>query len=394
MKHEHMISFRFAQIVTLCKLALAFIVSLFYRRKDIWLVSERGVDARDNGYWFFKFLRTEHPEIEAYYIISSNSPDRDRLTPYVPNVVNYRSFTHCLLLWRASILISTHAQGYFPFIGLGLWVKKHFPFYRRKCHINIKHGISKDHAAFLDYSNVGLDMIVAGVRQEYEFFLTAYGYPKDVVQLTGLCRFDGLKNASNRQILVMPTWREWLYKTSDFLQSEYVQKYVSLLNNEYLNHLLEKENLELVFYPHHEVQKYIEYFRQNCTGKHIIVADKNTYDVQLLLNQSALLITDYSSVYFDFAYMRKPVIYYHFDYKQYREEHYAEGWYDYKNGLGVVTQTEQECVKAIEDSIKEHFIMPKKYAQYAESMFPYRDNNNCERVYDAICRVKKTNELC
>ena len=396
MKHEHIISFRMAQIVALCKLVVALLASFFYQRKRIWLISERGVDARDNGFWLFRYLREQHPEINVYYIISADSPDRERLTPFLSNVVCYRSYAHCLLIWRASVLISTHAQGYFPFIGMGLWVKKHFPLYQRKCHVNIKHGIVKDHTSFLDYSNVRLDMIVAGVHQEYDYFLTAYGYPKEVVQLTGLCRFDGLKDTSRKQqILVMPTWREWLYKTNDFLQSEYVQVYVSLLNNKSLNQWLEEQQIDLVFYPHHEVQKHIDYFKQKCKGPRIIIADKQSYDVQQLLNQSSLLVTDYSSVYFDFAYMRKPIIYYHFDLEQYRSEHYAEGWYDYNHGLGVVTKDENACVAAIIKSIENHFAMPKQYADYAESMFPYRDNHNCERVYNAICSIeKKKNELC
>ena len=76
-------------------------------------------------------------------------------------------------------------------------------------------------------------------------------------------------------------------------------------------------------------------------------------------------------------------------------EHYAEGWYDYNHGLGVVTKDESSCVAAILEIIENHFAMPKQYADYAESMFPYRDNHNCERVYNAICSIeKKKNELC
>lgn len=43
------------------------------------------------------------------------------------------------------------------------------------------------------------------------------------------------------------------------------------------------------------------------------------YDVQQLLKESLLLITDYSSVFFDMMYMNKPVIFYQFDENQYRK---------------------------------------------------------------------------
>lgn len=390
MKHEHMISFRLAQVWALFKLAIAFVFSLFYRHKRIWLISERGVDARDNGYWFFRYLKETHPEIEAYYIISADSPDREKLKEWGTDLLDYRSLRHYVMLWRASVLVSTHVQGYFPFVGLGLWVKKVFPAYRKKCHIDLKHGIVKDHMAFLDYSNTQLDLIIAGAKPEYECFIVDHKYPIDHVVLTGLCRYDQLVNtAQHCQLLLMPTWREWLYKEHDFIQSEYVQTYVSLLSNPRLHQLLDQYNMDLVFYPHHEVQKHIEYFKQHCQGKHIIIADKKHYDVQQLLKESDILITDYSSVYFDVAYMEKPVVYYLFDYEQYRSEHYAEGWYDYREGLGIVTYTEEECIAQIEALLQHQCKMPAIYEQRARKLFPYRDRDNCKRVYEAIVKLEK-----
>ena len=67
----------------------------------------------------------------------------------------------------------------------------------------------------------------------------------------------------------------------------------------------------------------------------IIIADMK-YDVQQLLKESLLLITDYSSVFFDMMYMNKPVNFYQFDEKQYRKSHYKEGYLNYQN-VGPVT---------------------------------------------------------
>ena len=41
------------------------------------------------------------------------------------------------------------------------------------------------------------------------------------------------------------------------------------------------------------------------SSDNIILADWKNYDIQELLKESAFLITDYSSVFMDFAYMRK-----------------------------------------------------------------------------------------
>ena len=124
MRHEHMIQFRLAQVWALCKLALAYIISLFYKRGSIWLVCERGVDARDNGYWFFRYLRTHYPEIKAYYLITKNSPDRERVQTFADYVIEqgtsgiwrYRKWNsgvyECFGTQTGSIAVTTASAGY------------------------------------------------------------------------------------------------------------------------------------------------------------------------------------------------------------------------------------------------------------------------------------------
>lgn len=389
MKHENMIAFRLAQVMALIKLSVSFVIALFYKRKQIWLVAERGVDARDNGYWLFKYMKENHPEVEIYYIISNNSPDRVKMIQWEDSLLEYKSIKHYVLLWRATYLISSHVQGYFPYAGLGLWLKKVFAFYRNKKHIGIKHGITKDYMSFLDYSNTTLDLIIAAVRPEYDFFVNQLKYPRSHVALTGFARYDNLKGCHvKRQILIMPTWREWIYKQGDFQGSEYAQTYIHLLKSMQLQQLLKEVDMQLIFYPHHEMQKYIHIFRDAVSSAQIIIASAAHYDVQQLLKESVLLITDYSSVYFDFAYMRKPIIYYQFDLDRYRKEHYAEGWFDYNHSFGTVTKTESELLQTLKECIELDFKMKQDHLDYADSLFPYHDTCNCERIYQAICGIK------
>lgn len=387
MKHEHMIAFRLAQVWALCKLAVAFVIALFYKNKSIWIVAERGVDARDNGYWFFRYLKEKHPEIASYYIISKDSPDREKLIQWKDTLLEYKSMKHYILLWRAEYLISSHVQGYFPYAGLGLWLKKVLPVYRNKKHIGLKHGITKDYMSYMDYFNTTLDLIIAAVRPEYDFFIHKQNYPKSHVALTGFARYDNLKDCHvKRQILIMPTWREWIYKQNEFQNTEYAQTYLHLLKSEQLRQLLEENDVQLVFYPHHEVQKYLHIFCEAGLSDKIVIADEAHHDVQQLLKESALLVTDYSSVYFDFAYMRKPVLCYQFDYEQFRTEHYQEGWFSYQNSFVDVSTTEHDLIESIKDYISNQFKLKDKYSQYIEGLFSFNDSNNCERIYQAIIK--------
>ena len=114
------------------------------------------------------------------------------------------------------------------------------------------------------------------------------------------------------------------------------------------------------------------------------------YDVQELLINSCLLITDYSSVSFDFAYMEKPVIYYQFDYEKFRKGHYEEGYFSYLNdGFGPVVDNIDDVIKEIELNIKNAFIIDKKNQMKINDFFTIRDNHNCERIYNEIIKIDK-----
>lgn len=63
-----------------------------------------------------------------------------------------------------------------------------------------------------------------------------FGYKPEQIPVTGLSRWDVLKDKSDPahpSILVMPTWRSWLEDQSDefFCQSQYYQEYTELLND-------------------------------------------------------------------------------------------------------------------------------------------------------------------
>ena len=102
------------------------------------------------------------------------------------------------------------------------------------------------------------------------------------------------------------------------------------------------------------------------------------------------MITDYSSVYMDFAYMKKPIIYYQFDYNEYRNSHLQEGYFDYeKDGFGKIFTKTDDLVKEIISLSKQNFQVSKKYYNRMNKFFEINDTNNCERIYNAI---KKTED--
>lgn len=387
------IAFNFG--VEILKTAILYPVGrLLYRKKDIWLISERGTDARDNGYHFFRYLREKHPEIECYYVIAKDSPDRKHIES-LGEAVHYRSLRHYLLLFGARYLVSTHIMGFTPNRGFYNYIQTRIErkVLRGKT-VFLQHGITKDNLSYLYQENTKLDLFICGAKPEYEYIAKNWHYQHDEVQYTGLARFDSLlEQKINRQILIMPTWRKWLKYPEDaaktsILDSPYFQSWCGLLKSPGLAELAEQYGVQFVFYPHFEMQEYINQFE--TASEKIILADFAHYDVQRLLKESMLLITDYSSVFFDFAYMNKPVLYYQFDEAEYRANHYAEGYFDYRrDGFGEVVTEENALLTLLEQYLENDCQLKDQYRKRIEGFFPLHDEKNCERIYREIINLKR-----
>ena len=384
-------------IIQIFPMAISFGCSLFYKifHKNIWLVCERKGDARDNGYWFYKYLCENHPEIEAVYAIDKKSVDYPKVAA-LGRVIQFGSFKHWLYYWAARRNVSSQKEGK-PNAALCFILEVYLGM--RKNRAYIRHGISKDDQKWVYYAVTKMNMFATAAKREYDFVCERFGYPEGYVQLTGLCRFDNLKRPHEikRQILVMPTMREWLRVISSdtmkyegtmvFTESEYYKTWTSLLGSDRLHKMLEAYDMDLLFFPHASMQHYIDQFKSG--SKHIIIANAKEYDVQQLLMESSVLITDYSSVYMDFAYMEKPLLYYHFDYEKYRRGQYQEGYYSYENdGFGKVVAKEDVLLNELNLLLSGGMKMPDIYKDRVKEFFAFHDDNNCERTFEAIKMIK------
>lgn len=374
-------------LIAFFSLAAFFSTRLSKKYKNLWLLCERGDDARDNGYWFYKYLKEEHPEINSRFVIAKGSPDYEKIAA-LGGAVQYRSFEHYLMYHSAVNLISTHVQPCAPDKIMYYHLAKKGIRPRGK-QVFLQHGIIKDDMSWLDGENLYIDLFVCGGRPEYEHIKKTYHHPDGVVKYLGLARFDNLIKAQAREklILVMPTWRGADYpKGSDFLKTEYYRCFNSLLKSEELIDLLRRYGYKLVFYPHIEMQGYIKHF---CANSELIrVADKSTHDVQKLLMDCALLVTDYSSVFFDAAFLKKPILYYQFDEEEFCRYHYKKGYFDFRrDGFGPVCTTEEELISQLRRCFENNLAVMPEYEKRMDAFFALHDGENCKRTFDAICRL-------
>ena len=355
--------------------------------RHLWLVMERGFDARDNGYWFFHYLREKQPQVNVCFVIDPASPDYGKVAR-LGRTVRWKSLKHYLMYLAADMLIGTHVQPASPDL-VAFYHLRRIGIRPRGKQAFLQHGIIGNKMKMMLYPGLKVDFFASGGKMEYDYLISEYGFPEGVIRYTGLCRFDNLIRGNDPagEILVMPTWRGADYPRGEaFYGTAFYRHFQSLLENPRLIRLLEERGLRLVFYPHIELQDELDKFRP--ASDRIILASWKDYDVQALLMRCSLLVTDYSSVFFDAGYMEKPVIYYPFDLEDFRKYHYQEGYFSAeKHGFGPVARTGEELVDAIYEYAGNGFRMEEKYRDRLKAFFPVRDEKNCERVYEAVRRL-------
>lgn len=285
----------------------------------------------------------------------------------------------------ADVKISTHIMGCSPDIRL-FQILRRFNLVQGK-EVFLQHGIIYNDFESLHYKNVKLDLFITSVDKEYEYVTKKFGHPENIVKKLGLCRYDNLNIEninSERTILIMPSWRSYLWNCdiNKFKGSIYYKKYNNLINNPELINFIESYDYNVIFYPHYESQKYLNTFQSK--NSRITIASKESYDVQDLLKKSSVLITDYSSVFFDFAYMGRETIFYHFDNDdQYRKK----GYIDLKKSIfGPSLTTENAIVDKLQ-RIANSNNESKTSIKEINNFFGHRYENIKQKTYEEIKKI-------
>ncbi|WP_406722832.1 bifunctional glycosyltransferase family 2 protein/CDP-glycerol:glycerophosphate glycerophosphotransferase [Streptomyces althioticus] len=364
-------------------------------RRDIWIVGERQDTAQDNGYHFFRWTRQNHPRRNVYYVIAAGAADRAKVQD-CGNVLALGSLKHRLYLLHATRLISPYdLEAYLapPNVSKVDYLRAYGDLLRYR-RVFLQHGVTyNDVSQSAHRQSTSVDLFVAASRDEAAYIREEMGYAEEEVQALGFPRFDKLQPVEGRPtVLLMPTWRRDIVVPSynrklrprvQFQASEYFRFYSRMLEDERLRAALERSGVRLEFYPHYEIRPYLRHFRVDHPN--ITVADQTKRGVQEAMKECSLLVTDYSSVFFDVAYMGKPVVYVPFDEDDFYGRHYRRGYFELSNdGFGPVCRTVESAVDEIVAAIDRGFAVEEPYARRVEDFFGQRDTENCARVFRAI----------
>lgn len=178
-------------------------------------------------------------------------------------------------------------------------------------------------------------------------------------------------------ILYAPTWRGTVGKENDTsqvlldevmaIQKSMGDDYIVLLKSHYFT---------------------FEYFKINKLDHRCV---PNWYDTNKLLAAVDILITDYSSIFFDFLPLKKPVLFYMIDHKEYEAE---RGFYlDIDNLPGPVCENLNELIDKLQnvDILKKEF--SEQYDKYLKEFCYNDDGQASKRLVDMIFKKQNQEQL-
>ncbi len=372
-------------------LLVYYLLRPYWLSKKIWLVYEKySITAQDNSYYFFKYCQENLSEAEKkniYYVIDKRADDYQYVKRYGRKVIQFLSFKHMVYLKAAQLLISsdTKAHAY-------AW---HSPntiyrtLIRRNRNAFLQHGViyyKQCHKGLKKKGTNNCRLFIVSSEIEKAIVKKYFGYKNSEIAVTGLARWDALHDISvpgEKMILVMPTWRSWLEEVTEetFKESEYYRNYASFLNNEQLHDFLSERQIKLVFYIHPKFREYMGVFATNSSQ--IELVEFGSQPLNALIMRCNMMVTDYSSACWDVYYQGKPVLFYLFDFELYSR---VQGSYvDMRSqAFGDTAESMEELVELMRTYEKNGFKEKEQYAAMREELLPYRDNSNCERIYNIL----------
>ena len=361
----------------------------FFIGKDLWLIGERRDQAEDNAFRFFKYVRENYPDEKIYYIIDKSSIQYQNVYS-LGNVIEADSIKHKIYLMHATKLIS--AYDFFKFLlPSDNDFKSYNMKYMKSTRIFLQHGVSLNKANYYNKYINKYDYILASTNKELNMFIKEYNYDEDKIIKIGLPRYDMLKDLSKdnvrKKILFMPTWRSELVSLSEeeFKNTDYYNSINDLINDNELNRFIEENNLEFIVYLHYEMQIFNKCFEVD--RKNISFKSRNDSIVQQLLMEANLLITDYSSVGVDFAYLDKPVIFYQFSKHNFHYDINREEDYTLYSDFGKVVSKKEEVLDSIVQWKNNNY---NNFYTINDNLFFYKNSSeNCEKIYEFIKKIPK-----
>jgi len=339
----------------------------------------------------YEYIKRKHPEYKVYLY-----------TPFERSLDTYAKIRYVImfapLFFRAKFLVSSHPPtDFFPFVS---WSNK-------KILINMWHGIPLKAMFFADPSETKDDLrrILRLNRKTSAFIVSSkleaaliercflidprkffyLGHPRNDILLknNSIRRLPNIiKNIPDykKVILYCPTYRRD-DPTKFFPFAD--------LNLQHLDRFLE-ENKVIILIRGHVYNKKAE--EQIFSERVISFGFDVCSDVYSVLPEVDILVTDYSSLYFDYLLLDRPCIFIPYDLEDYKRKRGFLLDYDFWTP-GRKVSTYKEFINAIEEILSGIDIYKNRRQELRRQIHWYQTENSCENVFKLIDGWKERDKM-
>ena len=237
--------------------------------------------------------------------------------------------------------------------------------------ISLTHGLNYFKANLFEsyYGSNKYNKIVVSTSEKIINLAKKYGWKEDDLIKICLPKWDNLgintkmmHKSKKKSIFIFFTWRKWEENITDNnkINSDYFQNIIKLINDKTLINSLNYHGITLFFCLHHMLNIYKDRINFNNTKIQFI----KQYEIFKVIRKSDLLITDFSSIIFEFMYQNKPFVMFIPDSKitqinnQYNLDYFnlikdlKEGKIEFKNKFFNVNKAVHKIIYYIENDFR------------------------------------------
>jgi CDP-glycerol glycerophosphotransferase (TagB/SpsB family) len=218
------------------------------------------------------------------------------------------------------------------------------------------------------------------VASEFEKSLLCKLGKYNNIYVTGYPRFDfnNTEKKNQKFITILLTWRKYLDE-NNIRDSIYISRLNEIIFDKQIVEIAEKYDIYFYIKIHFAVKKILDL--TPISNNRRIITDQQI-DFTSIIPQSFALVTDYSSIAWDFIYFDKPVVFYQFD-KELYEESQGKLYTDIvREKLGYYVSNHNDLIEYIIEIVKNRHSFYK--IENKSKYFNYVDNNNTIRVANII----------
>ena len=368
-----------------------------YAERRIWLMCDSKNANSEDAHDIYNYINSLHDKrgIEVFYSHREINPDDSFImTAFQSNNLASGTMTQKIIAMNADVIIS---NGHNVYKNLGFEDGEEI-YYRDLLMADIVSfgdGISMLRSAQFEnkmYDDTALRF--CGSEQEYERLIhPIYGYDQKHLFAFGYPHMDTLMSVPSKQILVCPAMRRGFVKYAhigyqNFTTEPLYSVFNSFIADRKLLSALHENNCNLVLILPEELAKQ-EYLWNK--SEYVSVSSFENLGYKETIEKSAMLITDYSNIAFDFAYMRRPIIYYQNPNVSLQNNISTFSYRE--SGFGDVVTDADELVEKVISTINSNFEVSAEYLKRRKDFFAFDDRNNCKRIANAIYDFEYNNKV-